>query len=62
MFEGDKEMFFFSSWCRFLFYEVDFGFGKLVWVSVFFNLIKNCVFLCDIRDGDEIEVWVSLED
>ncbi|XP_074318125.1 tabersonine-19-hydroxy-O-acetyltransferase-like [Silene latifolia] len=56
------EMLLISSWCRFPFYEVDFGFGKPGWVSFRANPIKNCIFLCDARVGDDIEAWVTLED
>ncbi|GMG98842.1 hypothetical protein Nepgr_000682 [Nepenthes gracilis] len=56
------EMLLFSSWCRFPFYEVDFGSGKPAWVSSLPSPTKNCIFLCDSRKGDAVEAWVSLED
>ncbi|KAJ8427397.1 hypothetical protein Cgig2_027947 [Carnegiea gigantea] len=46
----------------FPFYNVDFGFGKPVWASVFPNPTRNCIFMCDTRDGKGIEAWVSLDD
>ena len=58
----NTEMLLFSSWCRFPFYSMDFGFGKPVWASVFPNPTKNCIFMCDTRDGKGIEAWVSLDD
>lgn len=54
-----------SSWCKFGFYDVDFGWGRPIWVSnigllgpVFINLI----FLIDTRSGDGIEAWVTLDE
>ncbi|KAJ9175464.1 hypothetical protein P3X46_014015 [Hevea brasiliensis] len=42
------KVFGFSSWCRFSFYEVDFGWGKPTWVGTALRLYKG------------IEAWVSL--
>ncbi|GAB2253014.1 hypothetical protein Droror1_Dr00005861 [Drosera rotundifolia] len=52
----------FSSWCRFPFYEVDFGFGKPVWVSNLPSPTKNCIFFSDTAKGDGVEAWATLED
>ncbi|GAB2275034.1 hypothetical protein Dimus_009802 [Dionaea muscipula] len=54
-------MLLFSGWCRFPFYEVDFGFGKPAWVSTLPSPTKNCIFLCDTAIGNGIEAWVTLE-
>lgn len=32
--DDEIDTFYCSSWCRFLFYKTDFGFGEPVWVSV----------------------------
>lgn len=50
-----------SSWCRFPFYEADFGWGKPVWVSIARLPAGNSAVLIDTRDGDGIEAWISLD-
>ncbi|XP_050221707.1 salutaridinol 7-O-acetyltransferase-like [Mercurialis annua] len=47
-----------SSWCRFPFYESDFGWGKPVWVTP--AMISRGVFLLDTKDGHGIEAWIGL--
>ncbi|KAG6390578.1 hypothetical protein SASPL_148316 [Salvia splendens] len=55
----------FSSWCKLGFYDIDFGWGKPVWVS---NIdtsgpcFMNLVVLIDMRSGDGMEAWVTLEE
>lgn len=49
-----------SSWCRFSFYEADFGWGKPKWVSIPSSRIKNTFILMDTSDGKGIEAWVTL--
>ncbi|EEF51843.1 stemmadenine O-acetyltransferase [Ricinus communis] len=49
----------FSSWCRFPFYEADFGWGKPTWVGTAMKLYKVAIFI-DSKDGQGIEAWVSL--
>nr|Q9ZTK5.1 RecName: Full=Deacetylvindoline O-acetyltransferase; AltName: Full=Acetyl-coenzyme A:deacetylvindoline 4-O-acetyltransferase [Catharanthus roseus]AAC99311.1 deacetylvindoline 4-O-acetyltransferase [Catharanthus roseus] len=52
-----------DSWCRFPFYDVDFGWGKPIWVCLFQPYIKNCVVMMDYPFGDDygIEAIVSFE-
>ncbi|KAL0340465.1 UNVERIFIED_CONTAM: Stemmadenine O-acetyltransferase [Sesamum radiatum] len=50
----------FSSWCRFGVYEVDYGWGKPVWVSTFGVPFKNVIVFMDTRCGDGIEAWASM--
>ncbi|KAF8399853.1 hypothetical protein HHK36_015724 [Tetracentron sinense] len=50
----------FSSWCRFPFYQVDFGWGKPTWVSTTSLPFKNAVLFMDTKSGDGIEAWVNL--
>ncbi|XP_057990778.1 stemmadenine O-acetyltransferase-like [Hevea brasiliensis] len=52
-------MFKFSSWCRFPFYEADFGWGKPIWVSTAMEQENGAIFL-DSSDGQGIEAWVAL--
>ncbi|XWS20856.1 hypothetical protein CRYUN_Cryun30bG0004800 [Craigia yunnanensis] len=55
----------FSSWCKFGFYEADFGWGKPVWVSSFGmenSVYMNLIILVDTQFGDGIEAWVTLDE
>ncbi|KAG5602920.1 hypothetical protein H5410_034290 [Solanum commersonii] len=51
-----------TSWCRFCWYETDFGWGKPFWVSLVECDAFEGISLMDTKDGDEIEAWVSLKD
>ncbi|OAY47916.1 stemmadenine O-acetyltransferase [Manihot esculenta] len=53
------KVFGFSSWCRFPFYEADFGWGKPSWVTTALKLHKVAIFI-DSKDGEGIEAWVCL--
>lgn len=61
---GNSEVncFLFTSWCRFPYYDADFGWGTPVWVSSASMPLKNVVILMDTKEGDGIEAWVYLED
>ncbi|KAH6801119.1 hypothetical protein C2S52_001583 [Perilla frutescens var. hirtella] len=50
----------FTSWRRFPVYDVDFGWGKPVWVSTTPMPYANLVVLMDTPSGDGIEVWVTI--
>ncbi|KAL5569953.1 hypothetical protein UlMin_026528 [Ulmus minor] len=51
----------YTSWCRFLFYEADFGWGKPIWVTNGGCVFKDTVMMMDTRNGDGIEAFVNLE-
>ncbi|PQM37723.1 vinorine synthase [Prunus yedoensis var. nudiflora] len=51
-----------GSWCRFSFYEADFGWGKPAWVSIPSTGIKDLVIFIDKRDGKGIEALVSMSE
>ncbi|XP_031406983.1 stemmadenine O-acetyltransferase-like [Punica granatum] len=54
-----------SSWCSFRFYDIDFGWGRPVWVSnigLCKPMFLNLIFLVDTRSGDGIEAWVTMDD
>ncbi|XP_065876312.1 acyltransferase Pun1-like [Euphorbia lathyris] len=51
-----------SSYCRYPFYEADFGWGKPAWVSLASCEVKNVMIMLDTRDGDGIEAYVSLQE
>ncbi|KAL0403859.1 UNVERIFIED_CONTAM: Stemmadenine O-acetyltransferase [Sesamum radiatum] len=55
-----SEAYIFSSWCRFGVYEVDYGWGKPVWVSTIGVPFKNVTVFMDTRCGDGIEAWVNM--
>ncbi|KAL6201904.1 hypothetical protein ACLB2K_025616 [Fragaria x ananassa] len=49
-----------SNWCRFPFYETNFGWGKPSWVSIRSFPYKNTVILMDAKDGNGIEAHLTL--
>ncbi|KAL3538709.1 hypothetical protein ACH5RR_002075 [Cinchona calisaya] len=51
-----------TSWCRFPYYEADFGWGKPVWLSPASIPARNSVVLIDNKDGDGVEAWLNLEE
>ncbi|KAL6283248.1 hypothetical protein ACE6H2_014177 [Prunus campanulata] len=55
----DIDNFLCTSWCRFPFYEANFGWGKPSWVSCVAVTLEATV-LMDKRDGSGIEAWVTL--
>ncbi|XVE56643.1 hypothetical protein DITRI_Ditri04bG0027000 [Diplodiscus trichospermus] len=56
---GKNWVFSFSSWCRFPFYETDFGWGKPIWFGKTLKLNRVAFFL-DAKDGNGIEAWITL--
>ncbi|XWS64838.1 hypothetical protein CRYUN_Cryun05aG0038700 [Craigia yunnanensis] len=52
-------VFYFTSWCRFPFYETDFGCGKPMWVEGALRGNRSACFL-DTSDGEGIEAWITL--
>ncbi|WCJ42116.1 HXXXD-type acyl-transferase family protein [Euphorbia peplus] len=60
---SDKiNLFICSAWCRFGFYNVDFGWGKPIWVSTMNSNLRNFCFLLDTKDGEGIEAWITLSE
>ncbi|XP_017191085.2 stemmadenine O-acetyltransferase-like [Malus domestica] len=57
---GDLEIYTCSSWCRFPLYETNFGWGKPTWVTS--QPFNDLFFLTDTRDGDGIELSLSLKE
>ncbi|CAL9016621.1 unnamed protein product [Prunus brigantina] len=51
-----------GSWCRFPFYEANFGWGKPAWVSIPSIGLKDLVILIDTRDGKGIEAMLSVSE
>ncbi|KAL6350169.1 hypothetical protein AAG906_004109 [Vitis piasezkii] len=60
MSKGEMELYRFSSWSRFPFYETDFGFGRPIWVCTITAPIKNVIVLMDTKSGGGIEAWVTM--
>ncbi|KAL8233459.1 hypothetical protein R6Q59_019559 [Mikania micrantha] len=56
----------FTSWCKMGFYDVDFGWGKPVWVCGHVcegsPMFTDFVVLMDTRYGDGIEAWVNMDE
>lgn len=54
---GLVNAYFFTSWCRYPFYEADFGnWGKPIWASGAYHI------LIDDKEGHGIEAWVNLDE
>ncbi|KAG6704644.1 hypothetical protein I3842_07G142300 [Carya illinoinensis] len=57
----------FTSWCNFGLYDIDFGWGKPMWVSCIDSsdereqVFPNTIMLMDTRCGGGIEAWVWLD-
>ncbi|XP_071686792.1 pelargonidin 3-O-(6-caffeoylglucoside) 5-O-(6-O-malonylglucoside) 4'''-malonyltransferase-like [Rutidosis leptorrhynchoides] len=51
----------FTSWCKFPFYEANFGFGKPIWVAPGTVPLKNSAYLMDDAGGNGVEAHVFLE-
>ncbi|KAF2292838.1 hypothetical protein GH714_029255 [Hevea brasiliensis] len=58
----DQDVCLCSSLRRFPVYKVDFGWGKPAWVTTASCGVKNVITLMDTREGDGIEVPVTLEE
>ncbi|KAL3831169.1 hypothetical protein ACJIZ3_019971 [Penstemon smallii] len=50
----------FSSWCKFPFYEVDYGWGKPLWVCTTPFPLKDLVIFMTTPSGDGIEAWINM--
>nr|AGT56097.1 cocaine synthase [Erythroxylum coca] len=48
--------------CGFPFYEIDFGWGKPSWVTTELLWFRNIIVLQKTKDGDGIELWVSMDE
>ncbi|KAL3838667.1 hypothetical protein ACJIZ3_023258 [Penstemon smallii] len=57
-----------TSWCSLGIYNVDFGWGKPIWMTRCEagnnseSIFMNCVWLNDTRSGDGVEAWVVLDE
>ncbi|KAL6500569.1 hypothetical protein OROHE_025935 [Orobanche hederae] len=58
--EGEGECFLFSSWFRFPIYEVDFGWGRPLWVGTTPLLLNNLAIFMNVASGDGIEVLINM--
>ncbi len=50
---------YFTSFCRFPIYEVDFGWGNPIWARRVSLPFKNVVVFIDTKSGGGIEAWVN---
>ncbi|XP_047313007.1 acyltransferase Pun1-like [Impatiens glandulifera] len=58
----NKDIFRCTSWCRSGLYEVDFGWGKPIWVCGVTPQMRNIIVLIDTKDGNGVEAWISLDE
>ncbi|KAL5722443.1 shikimate O-hydroxycinnamoyltransferase [Ranunculus cassubicifolius] len=59
--QGELEFIIVTSWLRFPFYEVDFGWGAPAWACAAGLHGKNLIALMDSKDGDGVEAWIALD-
>lgn len=65
---GKTDVFSFFSWHKFDFSEIDFGWGKPVWVGIFGEASRsspcdsNFIILKDVGRNNGIEAWMTLDD
>ncbi|CAN4110551.1 unnamed protein product [Withania somnifera] len=60
--QGDEmDIYASTSWCRFPWYEADFGWGKPIWVSSVGRTFE-VICLFDTKNSEGIEAWVSLKE
>ncbi|MFS7955153.1 putative salutaridinol 7-O-acetyltransferase [Helianthus anomalus] len=50
-----------TSWCKFLFYEADFGFGKHIWVAPSMTPVHQLAYMIDDARGTGVEAYACLE-
>ncbi|KAJ0786138.1 putative transferase [Helianthus annuus] len=50
-----------TSWCKFPFYEADFGFGKPTWVAPGIVPVHQMTYMIDDAEGTGVEAYVYLE-
>ncbi|KAL3635101.1 hypothetical protein CASFOL_022155 [Castilleja foliolosa] len=58
----DYKVVWISDWSKFGDYEIDFGFGKPVWVGLGDMPFKDVFILMNTKDNDGIEAWVYLHE
>ncbi|KAK9069872.1 hypothetical protein SSX86_010268 [Deinandra increscens subsp. villosa] len=51
-----------SSWCRFPFHEIDFGFGKPIWVAPWTTPRNHVTVLMDDAEGNGVEAYVCVHE
>lgn len=59
--KDDLDLYKFTSWCGFSFYDVDFGWGKPILFSTIAVKSKNSIILMDTKDGG-VEAWLCLSE
>ncbi|GJY76575.1 pelargonidin 3-O-(6-caffeoylglucoside) 5-O-(6-O-malonylglucoside) 4'''-malonyltransferase-like protein [Tanacetum coccineum] len=60
--DSDVDFYLFTCWCKFSFYNADFGSGKTIWASTGKLPCQNLVIMMDDNEGDGVEAWVHLDD
>ncbi|KAK4380873.1 Stemmadenine O-acetyltransferase [Sesamum angolense] len=56
----DYKVIWVTDWSKFGEYELDYGFGKPVWVSLADVPLRDLIILMNTKDNDGIEAWVYL--
>ncbi|XP_065875547.1 stemmadenine O-acetyltransferase-like [Euphorbia lathyris] len=58
--KGQIARYSFTSICNFPVYDVDFGWGKPIWVTTSGMIIDNLVICIDTKEAQGIEAWISM--
>ncbi|PQM42405.1 BAHD acyltransferase [Prunus yedoensis var. nudiflora] len=58
----DINLFTFTSLCNFGIYEIDFVWGKPIWVNIPSGVVKNLVILIDTKEDNGVDALVSLSE
>ncbi|KAG6419908.1 hypothetical protein SASPL_116420 [Salvia splendens] len=58
----DYKVIYVTDWSKFGDYELDFGFGKAIWVSLADVPLEDLMILMNTRENDGIEAWVYLDE
>ncbi|KAH6778315.1 hypothetical protein C2S52_006156 [Perilla frutescens var. hirtella] len=58
----DYKVIYVTDWSKFGDYELDFGFGKAVWVSLADVPLQDLFILMNTKENDGIEAWVYLDE
>ncbi|XP_075507558.1 pelargonidin 3-O-(6-caffeoylglucoside) 5-O-(6-O-malonylglucoside) 4'''-malonyltransferase-like [Primulina tabacum] len=59
---SDSKVVWFTDWSKFGEYELDFGWGKPIWVSLSNVYVQDMVILMNTKENDGIEAWVYLHE
>ncbi|KAI3707908.1 hypothetical protein L2E82_36836 [Cichorium intybus] len=60
--DTEVNFYLFTCWCKFSFYQADFGYGRPIWATTGSLPVQNLVIMLDDCKGDGVEAWVHLDE